>query len=182
MLENIKPPVVLALICAVISALLIAAYNATYVDTTGVITDKMQECLDNIYGENTYKMAFNEDGSLMTFEDMGISSVIYNENGDIAFEVVSDGYSKAGIDIIIGMDSEGAVKGIEFVSLKETPGLGTKVNDDGFIGQFIGKNSSDFDIQTITGATFSSKGMKKAVANAVDTYNNNREEIMNAVH
>ncbi|MGN0607284.1 MAG: FMN-binding protein [Oscillospiraceae bacterium] len=180
MLENIKPPLVLSLICAVICALLIAAYNATYVDTTGVITDKLQECLDNIYGHGEYQMAFNDDGSLMTYD--GISAVIFSDNGDIAFEIVADGYSKGGIDVIVGMDSDGAVKGIQFVSLKETPGLGTKVNDNNFISQFLGLDSSEFDIQAVTGATFSSNGMKNAVACAIDTYNNHREEIMNAVH
>ncbi len=180
MRENIKPPVVLAVICAVVCSLLIIAYNATYVDTTGVITDKLQECLDNIFGSNTYEMAKNDDGSLLLYD--GITSVMYDSDGDVAFEIIADGYSKGGLDVIIGFDPEGNVKGIEFVSIGETPGLGTKVKENSFLEQFIGKNSSDFEIQAVTGATYSSKGMKNAVSLAVDTYNNHKEEILNAVH
>lgn len=180
MIENIKPPVVLSLICGLICALLTVAYNATYVDTTGVITDKLQECLNGIFGENTYNMAKNEDGSLLLYE--GVNAVIYDDKDNIAFEIVADGYSKGGLDLIVGISSDGSVKGIEFVSIGETPGLGTKVNDEGFLKQFYGLDSSDFEIQAVTGATFSSKGMKNAVSVALDTYNNNKEEILNAIH
>ena len=38
--EKIKPSLVLTLICLITCALLVIAYEATYVDTTGVITDR----------------------------------------------------------------------------------------------------------------------------------------------
>lgn len=180
MRENIKPPVVLAVICAIVCSLLIVAYNATYVDTTGVITDKLQECLDNIFGNGTYEMARNDDGSLLLYD--GITAVMYDSDGNTAFEIAADGYSKGGLDIIVGFDADGNVKGIEFVSIGETPGLGTKVQEKSFLEQFFGKNSSDFEIQAVTGATYSSKGMKNAVSLAIDTYNSHKEEILNAVH
>ena len=50
MKEKIMPPLVLTLICVITSALLVAAYNITYVDTTGVITDELASGLTEIYG------------------------------------------------------------------------------------------------------------------------------------
>ena len=43
MKEKIMPPLVLTLICVITSALLVAAYNITYVDTTGVITNWLRD-------------------------------------------------------------------------------------------------------------------------------------------
>ena len=48
MKEKIMPPLVLTLICVITSALLVAAYNITYVDTTGVITDELASGLTDI--------------------------------------------------------------------------------------------------------------------------------------
>ena len=46
MKDKIMPPLVLTIICIVVSGLLVLAYNATYVDNTGVLTDDMKKgCL-----------------------------------------------------------------------------------------------------------------------------------------
>lgn len=176
MLNKIKPPLVLTLICTIISALLILVHNATYVDTTGVITDELRTGLREIYGMTNYKMLKNEDGSVLTFD--GITSVITSENGQIAFEVIADGYAKNGIHILVGVSDNG-VEGVSFVELGETPGLGSKVKDDtDFVKQFIGAKNDEYEFSAITGATFSSKGMKNAVNTALKTYQEHKEEII----
>ena len=43
MKDKIMPPLVLTIICIVVSGLLVLAYNATYVDNTGVLTDDMKK-------------------------------------------------------------------------------------------------------------------------------------------
>lgn len=175
-MAKIKPTLVLMLICTVVSALLIIVYNATYVDTTGVITDSLRQGLEDIYGNNEYTMLKNEDGSVLEFD--GVTSVIVSDKKDVAFEVITKGYAKDGIHILVGVSDEG-VTGISFIELGETPGLGTKVRDDaGFVKQFAGKKDTDYEITAITGATFSSKGMKNAVDTAIRTYNEHKEEII----
>ena len=134
------PPLVLTLICAISVALLVIAYNATYVDTTGVIT------------------------------------VIADENGNVSFEVTADGYSKGGLHLLIGFDSSGAVCGISVLTIGETPGLGTKVQDPDYLAGYKGINTPDFETHVITGATFSSKGMKSAVTAAVNAYDSMKGE------
>lgn len=177
MLNKIKPPLVLTVICTIISALLIIAYNATYVDTTGVITDSLQKGLEEIYGGGQYTMLKNDDGTVLTYD--GITSVIVNEKNQVSFEVITNGYAKNGIHVLIGVSDNG-VEGISFIELGETPGLGTKVRDEkSFIEQFIGVNSDEYEFSAITGATFSSKGMKAAVNTAVSAYKDHKEEIVN---
>lgn len=210
--EKIKPSLVLTLICLITCALLVIAYEATYVDSTGVITDKMVECLDEIYGTSEgFYMMKNEDGTV--FAPEGVTSVLADENGNTAFEIITDGYSSEGIHVLIGLDNDGSLKAISFISLGETPGLGTKVRDKAeFREQFVGltydklpksevgetssnkkhvwgssseidslrfaSDTSDdsFQLDAVTGATFSSKGMNNAVTIALTAYNEMKGE------
>lgn len=135
--EKIQPSLVLTLICLIACALLVAAYEATYVDNTGVITDKMITGLEDIYGTSEgFSMKLNEDGTVYAPE--GVSSVLTDENGNTAFEITADGYSSGGLHVMVGMSPEGAVAGVSILAISETPGVGTRVQDEAFLGQFEG--------------------------------------------
>lgn len=166
--DKIMPPLVLTLICVITSALLVAAYNVTYVDTTGIITDKLSAGLTEIYGSDSgFQMLKNGDGTVKTYE--GVSSVI-SDGKNTAFEITADGYSKGGLHLLIGFDENGEICGISILTIGETPGLGTKVQDKTFLDKFKGISSADYSVDNITGATYSSKGMKSAVNTALDAY------------
>lgn len=167
--EKIMPPLVLTLICVISSALLAFVYNLTYVDTTGIITDKLSAGLTEIYGTSDgFSMQMNDDGSVKTFE--GVTSVISDNSGNVSFEITADGYSKGGLHLLIGFDESGAVCGISVLSIGETPGLGTRAAAPEYLGKFTGITSPDFKADVITGATFSSKGIQSAVKTAVTAY------------
>lgn len=171
--ETIKAPVVLMAVCSIVCALLVFAYNITYVDTTGVITDNLRAACEEVIGEGNYEMFL---GTLPE----GVNSIITDkENKTCAVEITADGYSKNGLHIVVGFDNSGKVSGISFLSIGETPGLGTKVKNSSFLDQFKGISSADEaqKADTITGATYSSKGMKAAIALAIETYQNSKEEI-----
>lgn len=138
--EKIKPPLVLTLICLITCGLLVAAYEATYVDNTGVITEKLSAGLTEIYGSaDGFEMLKNDDGSLKTFDK--VTSVLSDGNVT-AFEVTEDGYSKGGLHVLVGLDETGKVKNVSILTIGETPGLGTKVQDSGFLSQFTGLDAS----------------------------------------
>jgi len=64
--------------------------------------------------------------------------------------------------VITGINSDSTVAGIRVASQSETPGLGSKITDEGFRSQFEGKSTSNElqlgnDIETISGATVSTK-------------------------
>lgn len=135
--EKIKPSLVLTLICLIACALLVMAYEATYVDNTGVITDKMTAGLNEIYGTaDGFEMKLDENGKVYAPE--GVTSVLEDANGNTAFEITADGYSGGGIHVMVGISSDGAVTGVSVLTLGETPGVGTKVKEAYFLDQFKG--------------------------------------------
>lgn len=190
--EYVKPPLVLAAICLVCCGLVVVAYNLTYVDTAGIITDNLQSGCETVLGQGKYSMLIdtNADGEEVpvTYEK-GINSIIVDDKQQVAFEVTVDGYAKDGLHLLIGIDKDGAVSGIHVLSLAETPGLGTKINTPAFLNQFVGAiaKREDTDAQTfatedmvdgISGATYSSKGVTQAVTLVLDTYSAKKGEIL----
>lgn len=201
--EKIKPPLVLTLICIITCGLLVAAYEATYVDTTGVITEKLTAGLTEVYGSaDGFEMLKNSDGTVLTYE--GVTSVL-SDGENTAFEITADGYSSGGLHVLVGLDRNGSVRGVSVMTIGETPNVGTKVQNESFRNQFIGvryedtvsvqtetaekakavwgtreeinrlqieaqfsnTSASGFELDTISGATFSSNGMYNAVKTAL---------------
>lgn len=133
--EKIKPPMVLTLICLIVCGLLVFAYEMTYVDTTGQITEKLQDSLTEIYGGyESFEMLLDKDGSVLTSD--GVTSII-SDGENYAFEIITDGYSSDGLHLLVGVNESG-VTGISVIEIGETPGLGTKIQDSSFLSQFKG--------------------------------------------
>lgn len=181
MKNNIMPPLVLTIICIVVSGLLVFVHDLTYKDTTGVMTDELKAGCKEVFGEGDYEILL-KDKTPVTFDTEGVVSVIVDETKEKCLvEIEEDGYSKGGLHLLIGVNTEGAVEGIYFLEIGETPGLGTKVQDESFLSTLIGFNSetNPDDIDNVTSATYSSKGMKSACKKAVELYSEHKEEILN---
>ncbi len=176
MLKYLKPVIVLALITTIISALLIVTYNLTYKDTSGIITEEMLVKCVELAGDDEYSIVADLEVQLPE----AVEKVITNSKGDILFEVIANGYNKGGLDLLILMNSDGSVGGISVLSISETPGLGTKVNDSEFLEKFKGisgeavivkqQPTSENEVQAVTSATYSSKGVASAVNTAIEAY------------
>jgi len=105
----------------------------------------------------------------------------------IAFAVdAMDGYSGR-ITIMVGIDPDGIVNGIEILNHAETPGLGAKITQPEFKQQFVGKgldgvdwrvkkDGGDFD--QITGATISPRAVVGAVSRGLSYFREHRREIL----
>lgn len=187
-LKKIKPVLVLSIICTLICALLIVTYNLTYVDTSGVLTDDLKAGCIAADGEGEYALITDKAAKLDGEEFGNISKIVKNKTkGTFLFEIVVDGYAADGIDAVIAIDKNGAVSGISIIALGETPGLGSKINDDAFLQRFYGVKSdisivksepkNENEVQGITGSTLSSKGMAKAVNLAVKAYSVMDKEV-----
>ncbi len=98
----------------------------------------------------------------------------------IVFKVWSRGYIGI-IPITVGINLEEKITGIyiggKSEGFKETEGLGSKVREKVFINQFIGKDISQIslkkdggEIDAITGATISSKGVCEGIKNGLQKY------------
>jgi electron transport complex protein RnfG len=78
-----------------------------------------------------------------------------------AFKASGKGYSSA-IETMVGMLKDGTITAIKVLTQNETPGLGTRVAEPEFTGQF--KDIKDMsDVQAITAATISSSTLKNSV-------------------
>ena len=93
---------------------------------------------------------------------------------------VSASGSQGSIEMMVGVDAEGAVTGVSVVNHSETSGIGTKVVGNeptasgvGVLDQFIGKSAADgtltvgTNVDAITGATVSTRGVTTGVNTAL---------------
>ncbi len=92
------------------------------------------------------------------------------------------------IDAMIGFLPDGTIYNTSILNLKETPGLGTKLQKkkSDFPDQFMGKNPKTFrlkvkkdggDVDAITAATISSRAFCDAVQRAYDTFEKEKDKI-----
>ena len=92
-----------------------------------------------------------------------------------AFKVTASG-SQGNIVMIVGVDTDLTVTGVSIVNNSETKGIGSKVIDNeatsaagtGALDQFVGKSGAGTlvvkqNIDAVTGATVSTKGVTKGV-------------------
>ena len=86
----------------------------------------------------------------------------------VAFKALAKGYS-SDIETLVGMLPDGTILAIKILNQNETPGLGSRVSEAEFTGQF--KNKKDLNnTQAITGATISSRAV-------IDSVKSKAEEI-----
>lgn len=102
-----------------------------------------------------------------------------SELGYVITVLAKDG-SQANITFSVGIANDGTVNGYSITSIAETPGLGDKAKNEEFSSQFKGKQAdsftvvkqapaSDSEIESISGATITSRAMTNGV-NACITY------------
>jgi len=93
------------------------------------------------------------------------------------------GYSGL-VKLMVGFESDGAIRNIVVLEQKETPGLGTKMKEDKFLRQFRGKNPSIFnlkpkkdggEVDALTGATISTRAFSEATQLAYDEFIKNND-------
>ena len=97
------------------------------------------------------------------------------EHAGYAIKVVASG-SQGNIEMMVGVDAEGAVTGVSIVDNSETSGIGSKVMSNeplssgvGVLDQFQGKSAADgtlavgTNVDAISGATVSSRGVTTGV-------------------
>ena len=81
---------------------------------------------------------------------------------------------------MVGVSTEtDKITGVEITAIKDTPGLGLKVNSEDFLSQYIDRTgtigvnkneSTDTEIKAVSGATISSKAITDAVNQAFSAY------------
>ena len=97
----------------------------------------------------------------------------------VAFKVVSHKGYGGNIDILMGVDMQGKITGIEILSMAETPGLGARIEEPAFKNQFVGRTLKNTrwavkkdggDIDQITGATISPRAVTDALHHGLELF------------
>lgn len=83
------------------------------------------------------------------------------------------------IELMVGISRENTVTGVSIISISETPGLGSKANDQFFLNQYAtkagplkvvkGAATGENEILAISGATITSTAVTKGVQAALDS-------------
>ena len=105
-----------------------------------------------------------------------------NVLGYVITVTAKDG-SQGNITFSVGIKNDGTVNGYSITDIAETPGLGMKAQEEAFYSQFEGKNVSSFtvvksattadnEIESISGATITSKAMANGVNACIAYFQN----------
>lgn len=158
------------LLISAVTALMLAGVNAL---TAPIIAEN-----NELEKKNAISAIFPNAAeiALSDIEADGADSIYLVNEGDktagYAASVSPNGFGGA-IEIIVGINSDGKVAGIKIVSHSETPGLGSRIDSDGFLAQYEGLGGNiaiGREVDAITGSTISSKAVTDGVNSALSVY------------
>ena len=157
----VKIVVVLTCICLGI-ALLLAVVN-------DITKDRIAEN-EILEKQNAILAVFPEGDTTAEYTtEEGETVYIVTKEGKIigyCVNAIGSGYN-GDINMMIGLSADHEITGLTIVSMSETPGVGSKVGSGAFLERFIGFDhpvTIGEDVDGISGATFSSKGVAQAVS------------------
>ena len=163
--DFLKPILVLTLICLVITA----ALAFTNQKTAPVIEET-----ERVKAEAAQKEVLPEADSFTQLELTGLPSTVtavYKADNGAGFVLMLTAKGYGGeMSLICGMDTNGLITACKTLSQSETQGLGSKTTLPEFRDQFVGKDSSLSGVETISGATISSKAYIGAINDAFAAY------------
>ncbi|MBE7021163.1 MAG: RnfABCDGE type electron transport complex subunit G [Ruminococcaceae bacterium] len=159
--ESLKLGLILLLICGISTGLLAYVNDLTapviYENELAANKAAMLQVMPSAEQfrevSQSLSKAFDKDGNLKGY----------------TVKVSPSGYGGE-ISMMIGVNTDYTVSGVQILSLSETPGLGAKAQDEAFLTQFTGKNDSmelKKDINAISGATITSTAVISGVKEAI---------------
>jgi electron transport complex protein RnfG len=175
MREGIKLALTLMIICAVAGISLSFVNNLTH----DRIVEQQEEGLARSLKVALPAAKYEKVGQASLKEDPQFESVeaIWRagEPSGLVVQVAPVGYN-GNIICLVGLDSNGTIRGVAVNQHTETPGLGARVVEDSFLQQFQGKGERQAvvkdggQIQAISGATISSRALTAGVNTALAVF------------
>jgi len=164
----IMPPLVLTIICLVVTAALVLTYQFTkpYIEAAAVAAADAarQEVFPGDYSFEQQQLQL--DGLVEAYAAIDGNS----ETAGYVITAASKGFGGL-VNVMVGLDTEGNITGVKMMDNNETPGLGTKVGEVKYTSKFLDKNVETYkDVAAISGATITSNAFKSALAIAMDAY------------
>ncbi|CAK7068754.1 FMN-binding protein [Tissierella sp.] len=176
MKETIKLGLILFIITAISAGVLAVSNNLTKGKIAELEMAGSMEALKEIFGEDS-KFKPLDEGKFSEIKGNNESVVeIFeaysgeNLNG-YAIKMVSKGFG-GDLVTLTGFSIDGNVKGMRLVEHSETKGLGSKAAEPEFYSKFADKSAAEeITVETISGATVTSKGVMAGVNAAREVFN-----------
>lgn len=178
MKETLKLGIVLLLITAVSAGVLAVSNNVTKDKIIQLEIENSFAALEDIFGdEYNFKFMDKDKQDKITDDNGEIVEVFEVYDGEelsgYAIKTVSGGYS-GNLIVLTGISiDDGQIMGMKLLEHGETPTLGGKATEPEFEERFPGKSiEEEVEVEVISGATVTSKGVIKGVNIARELYNN----------
>lgn len=170
MKQTLRFGITLGLICAFSGLALAVVFNSTKERILAQSRLEETKAIKEILPEVGNFEAVEGNGQIMYYK-------ILDRKGKftaVVFKALAKGYS-SDIEVLVGMYQDGKISAVKILSQNETPGLGTRIEEPNFLEQFTNKDALQLSgVQTIAGATISSKAVLEAV-------NKKAKEILNLI-
>lgn len=98
-------------------------------------------------------------------------TAIYKEAGGMGYAVkttATSQYSKAPMEITLGVDAEGKIIKVQIDAYNDTEAYDFRAKDPGYLDTYIGKDSALADVGLVAGTTFSSTAFKQGVSDGLN--------------
>lgn len=98
-------------------------------------------------------------------------TAIYKEAGSMGYAVkttATSQYSKAPMEITLGVDAEGKIIKVQIDAYNDTEAYDFRAKDPGYLDTYIGKDSALADVGLVAGTTFSSTAFKQGVSDGLN--------------
>lgn len=163
--DFVMPPLVLTLICIVITGALAYTFGITF----PIIQNQKIEAANRARALVLPSAQSFEQVDATDMPD-GFVDIYRAENGS-GYVVTTEarGYGGA-LKVMVGIGSDTKISSIEILEHSETAGLGSKVTLPAYKNQYSGLDSNLEGVEFIGGATISSKAVYKAVGTAYESF------------
>jgi electron transport complex protein RnfG len=163
MKDTIKYSLILFFICLIAGLLLSVVYAVTQPRIQQVKLQQQERAIRSVLPE-AGKIQKVEKGDLVYHEALD------NEGRLLGYIFIPEakGYSSI-IRAVVAVSPDAKIIAVKILEQNETPGIGTKITDEKFLQGFKGKTKDD-SIDTITGATISSRALIKSIRETMQRF------------
>lgn len=168
-LNFLKPALPLTIICVII-AFILSFVNAVTSDRIAEnIKKEKEEAITKIFPDS---VSFDVADNKFYTDCVNDAGSVKDKDGNVIgyYADVSPIGFKGEIALIVGCDLEGKVIRVFCLSTAETPAVGTRATENSYLTNYISLDTHGVEsVDTITGATISSKAVKHGIYDATLT-------------
>lgn len=175
--EYIAPIVVLVAICLVITFALayVNSITAPIIEENSIATANEARA-ELLPAADTFT-EYDGDLAVVETDKVYVVDCYIADNGSGMVVTVKTKSFGGILTEMIGIDDTGAITGVKVTAHSDTPGLGTKAHDPGYLEQYVGLTEltdvtakADANVTHVSGATISSNGVHAGVYAALEQY------------